>query len=65
MPALLILATVCAALEYLGELCLELGGLEKAEEQLAAIDDICRFRCEEQRDLEVAIEAHQSTQAAK
>ncbi len=46
--------------EYLGELYLKLGQLEKAEAQLARLDDICTFGCEEYDDLKAAIETYKS-----
>jgi tetratricopeptide (TPR) repeat protein len=44
--------------EYLGELYLQLGDLEKAEERLAVLDDACFFGCDEYDELEEAIEAY-------
>ncbi len=44
--------------EYLGELYLKLGQLEKAEAQLARLDDICTFGCEEYDDLKAANETY-------
>ena len=41
--------------EYLGELYLQLGDLEKAEERLAVLDDACFFGCNEYDELEQAI----------
>ena len=46
--------------EYLGELYLKLGELEKAEAQLARLDDICFFGCEAYDDLKAAIEAYKA-----
>ncbi len=46
------------AREYLGELYLELGDVKKAEQQLAALDDLCNFGCEEFTDLEKAIKGY-------
>jgi tetratricopeptide (TPR) repeat protein len=46
--------------EYLGELYLKLDQLEKAEAQLARLDDICTFGCEEYNDLKAAIETHKT-----
>lgn len=43
------------ALEYSGELYLMLGDLPKAEQQLAALDRICRLPCEEYTDLKQAV----------
>lgn len=44
--------------EYLGELYLQLGDLEKAEERLAVLDDACFFGCNEYDKLEQAIEEY-------
>ena len=44
--------------EYLGELYLQLGDLEKAEERLAVLDKACFFGCDEFDDLERAIEEY-------
>jgi Flp pilus assembly protein TadD len=41
--------------EYVGEAYLLAGNLDKAEEQLAALDKLCRMPCEEYHDLKVAI----------
>ncbi len=41
--------------EYLGELYLQIGQLQKAEEQLQVLDKECFFGCEEYDDLEAAI----------
>jgi tetratricopeptide (TPR) repeat protein len=46
--------------EYLGELYLKLGQLENAEVQLARLDDICTFGCEEYDDLKAAIETYKT-----
>ncbi len=46
--------------EYLGELYLKLGQLEKAEAQLARLDDICTFGCEEYDELKAAIETYKT-----
>ena len=46
--------------EYLGELYLKLGQLEKAEAQLARLDGICTFGCEELDDLKAAIETYKT-----
>ena len=46
--------------EYLGELYLKLGELKKAEAQLARLDDICFFSCEEYDDLKAAIETYKT-----
>ena len=41
--------------EYLGELYLKLGQLNKARERLAVLDDACFFGCDEFDELEEAI----------
>lgn len=46
-----------AAREYLGELFLDMGNVEKAKEQLAALDRLCPAGCEERSDLQKAIAA--------
>ncbi len=46
--------------EYLGELYLKLGQLEKAEAQLARLDDICISGCEEYDDLKAAIASYKT-----
>jgi Flp pilus assembly protein TadD len=46
-----------AAREYLGELYVETGNLEKAREQLAALVKLCPGGCEERADLEKALAA--------
>ena len=43
--------------EYLGELYLQKGDVKNAEVQLAKLDDICTFGCEEYRDLKRKIAA--------
>jgi tetratricopeptide (TPR) repeat protein len=43
------------ALEYSGELYLQMGDLARAEQRLAALDKACYFGCEEYRDLKKAI----------
>src|SRR6201987_5956515 len=45
-----------AAREYLGELYVETGNLDKAKEQLVALQRLCPQGCEEREDLEKAIE---------
>jgi tetratricopeptide (TPR) repeat protein len=37
--------------EYLGELYLEIGAIDKAKRQLARLDAICAFGCVEREDL--------------
>ena len=44
--------------EYLGELYLQTGQLEKAEERLAVLDKECFFGCDEFDELEAAIEEY-------
>jgi tetratricopeptide (TPR) repeat protein len=46
-----------AAREYLGELYVETGNIEKAKEQLAALARLCPGGCEEREDLQKAINA--------
>ena len=46
--------------EYIGELYLETGDLEKAEEHLAALDRICFFGCDEYDELKELVEAYKS-----
>ncbi|MHA1600822.1 MAG: tetratricopeptide repeat protein [Alphaproteobacteria bacterium] len=41
--------------EYLGELYLEMGELDKAKERLEVLDDACFFGCDEHRELKEAI----------
>ena len=45
------------ALEYLGELYVETGNMEKAKEQLAVLAKLCPGGCEEREDLQKAINA--------
>ena len=44
--------------EYLGELYLEMGDLDKAKERLEVLDDACFFGCDEHRELKEAISAY-------
>lgn len=44
------------ALEYQGELFVELGQIDKARENLAKLSHLCLFGCEEYDDLKEAIE---------
>ena len=44
--------------EYLGELYLQLGDLEKAEQRLAVLDKACFFGCDEFDEVERAIEEY-------
>src|SRR3954462_12015554 len=46
-----------AAREYLGELYVETGNIEKAREELAILAKLCPSGCEEREDLQKAIEA--------
>jgi Flp pilus assembly protein TadD len=46
-----------AAREYLGELYVETGNIEKAKEQLAVLAKLCPSGCEEREDLQKAISA--------
>jgi cytochrome c-type biogenesis protein CcmH/NrfG len=46
-----------AAREYLGELYVETGNLDKAKEQLAILTKLCPGGCEEREDLQKAIGA--------
>jgi tetratricopeptide (TPR) repeat protein len=49
-----------SAREHLGELYLSLGEPTRAEEQLAALKEICLVPCDEQADLELAIAAYKA-----
>ncbi len=53
------------ALEYLGELYVETGQVEKAQENAAHLKKLCPTGCEELSDLEQAIAAAPKTNAAK
>ncbi|MCK5361624.1 MAG: tetratricopeptide repeat protein [Gammaproteobacteria bacterium] len=46
--------------EYIGELYLETGQLDKAEERLAVLDDDCWLGCEEYTDLKELIEEYKA-----
>jgi tetratricopeptide (TPR) repeat protein len=46
--------------EYLGELYLQKGDVKNAEVQLAKLDDLCTFGCEEYRELKRKIAAFKS-----
>jgi tetratricopeptide (TPR) repeat protein len=46
-----------SAREYLGELYVETGNMEKAKEQLAVLAKLCPGGCEEREDLQKAINA--------
>ena len=50
------------ALEYLGELYLEMSDLPKAEEQLSKLSKICGPRCAEYRELQEAVAKFKSGQ---
>lgn len=50
--------------EYLGELYLQLGQLEKAEERLSVLDKECFFGCDEYDKLEEAIEEYRKKNAS-
>ncbi len=50
------------AIEYLGELYLKMGDLEKARERLQKLDDLCYFGCKEYDDLKQAIKKYESEQ---
>ena len=46
--------------EYLGELYLELGRLDEAQERLVVLDKACFFGCEEYSELKAKIAAYQA-----
>ena len=46
--------------EYLGELYLQMGQLDKAQERLQVLDKACFFGCEEYDDLKEAIELYRT-----
>ena len=46
--------------EYLGELYLKKGDVKNAEVQLAKLDDLCTFGCDEYRELKKKIVAYKS-----
>jgi len=50
--------------EYLGELYLQTGQLDKAQERLQVLDKECFFPCAEYRDLKKAIKAYQKENPA-
>ncbi len=58
--ALLIAPDHVGANEYLGELYLQVGDLEKAKAQLRIVDDACTAGCPEFDQLKAAIEAYES-----
>jgi Flp pilus assembly protein TadD len=49
--------------EYLGEAYLMTGNIAKAEEQLAVLNKLCLFSCEEYRDLKTAIAGYKRNAA--
>ena len=49
------------AREYLGELYVETGHMDKAKEQLAALTKLCPAGCDEREDLEKAIASKQAS----
>jgi Tfp pilus assembly protein PilF len=49
------------ALEYLGEAYLQVNNVAKAKEQLAALDKLCTFGCEEYSDLKRAVKQYDAT----
>ncbi|HIC82260.1 MAG TPA: tetratricopeptide repeat protein [Kiloniellaceae bacterium] len=50
--------------EYLGELYLTTGEIEKAEAQLSKLDSLCFFGCDEYRELKAKIAEYKERQAA-
>lgn len=46
--------------EYLGEAYLQIGDLARAEQELAKLDSICFFSCEEYRDLKEQIRRYKA-----
>lgn len=50
--------------EYLGELYLELGKIDKAKSQLAKLESLCDFGCAEREDLARLIEIKESARTA-
>lgn len=52
------------ATEYLGELYLEIGEIDKAKRQLARLDELCDFGCPEREDLARLIAIKETTRAA-
>ena len=47
--------------EYIGELYLQTKNLNKAEEHLEVLDDVCFFGCDEYDDLKNAIEKYKKS----
>lgn len=50
--------------EYVGEAYLMVGDLAKAKEHLAALDKLCRFSCEEYRDLKKRVAEYEKQHGA-
>jgi len=50
------------AIEYLGELYLALGDLDQAEQQLAKLDEICFFGCDDYDSLKQSIAQYKAAQ---
>ena len=53
------------ATEYLGEAYLMIGNLDKAKQQLRALDDLCFFSCKETAMLKKAIADYEAKASAK
>ena len=51
--------------EYLGEVYLTVGNLDKAKEQLRALDRLCFFSCKEYSMLKKAVADYEAKQASK
>ena len=51
--------------EYLGEAYLQVGNLAKAKEELAALDKLCFFSCDEYTMLKKAVADYETKQAAR
>lgn len=51
--------------EYLGEAYLQVGNLAKAKEELAALDKLCFFSCDEYSLLKKAVADYETKQAAR
>ena len=49
--------------EYLGEAYLQMGDLQRAEQELKVLDSLCFFPCEEYKDLKGEIAKYRSRQA--
>lgn len=50
--------------EYVGEAYLMVGNLPKAKEHLATLDKLCRFSCEEYRDLKKKVASYEREHGA-